>query len=70
MVVRVCALSFVMEYDIHTLLDALTLGATVWVVYTMRMKLRHTYQADLDNIYSYYVVRSVGVASPLCMSVL
>ena len=50
--------SVVMEYDLHTVLDALTLAATAWVVYTIRMKLNHTYQAQLDSIYSYYVVDS------------
>eukprot|EP00210_Caulerpa_lentillifera_P008882 g8474.t1 len=47
--------SFVMEYDIHTILDALTLAATGWVLYTIRFKLWHTYQQEQDNIYSYYV---------------
>ena len=52
----ICISSVVMEFDLHTVLDALTLAATAWVVYTMRIKLSHTYQAQLDNIYSYYVV--------------
>jgi hypothetical protein len=29
-----------MEYDIHTLLDLLTLAATIWVIYTMRTSLK------------------------------
>lgn len=45
-----------MEYDIHTVLDFLTLGATLWVMYTLRMPLKHTYQADQDSVQSYYVV--------------
>jgi len=47
--------SFVMEYDIHTILDAVTLTATVWVVFMMRTRLKHTYQEEMDNLYSYYV---------------
>lgn len=46
-----------MEYDIHTILDAVTLSATAWVVFQMRVKLKHTYQAEMDSVTSYYVVR-------------
>lgn len=45
-----------MEYDIHTVLDFLTLGATAWVIYTLRMPLKDTYQAEQDSVQSYYVV--------------
>ena len=31
--------SFVMEYDIHTLLDMATLVTTLWVIYMIRFKL-------------------------------
>lgn len=48
--------SFMMEYDIHTVLDFLTLGATLWVMYTLRMPLKDTYQAEQDSVQSYYVV--------------
>ncbi|MCO5561311.1 hypothetical protein L7F22_014932 [Adiantum nelumboides] len=41
--------SFVMEYDIHTLLDTATLITTCWVVYMMRYRVKSTYLADLDN---------------------
>lgn len=51
--------SVVMEGDIHTVLDALTLLATGWVVFQIRVVLNHTYQAEMDNIYSYYVVSPV-----------
>ena len=37
--------SFMMEYDIHTVLDFLTLLATVWVIYT----LAHTPQGHLPG---------------------
>ncbi|BDA51668.1 ER lumen protein-retaining receptor [Coccomyxa sp. Obi] len=47
--------SFMMEYDIHTVLDFLTLGATVWVIYTLRMPLKDTYQAEQDSVQTYYV---------------
>ena len=49
--------SFMMEYDIHTILDGLTLVATLWVIYEMRFVLKNTYQADQDSIQTYYVVR-------------
>jgi ER lumen protein retaining receptor len=42
--------SFVMEYDVHTLLDLLTLGATGAVIYALRGPLRHSYQAELDAL--------------------
>lgn len=48
--------SFVMEYDIHTFLDLLTLGATLWVEYMMRGPLKSTYSDELDTIKSHYVV--------------
>lgn len=48
--------SFVMEYDIHTLLDTATLVTTCWVIYMMRFKLKSTYLADSDNFPIYYVV--------------
>lgn len=48
--------SFVMEYDIHTLLDTATLATTGWVIYTIRYKLKPTYLSDLDNFSNYFVV--------------
>lgn len=48
--------SFVMEYDIHTLLDSATLVTTLWVIYMMRFKLRASYMDDKDNFAIYYVV--------------
>lgn len=48
--------SFVMEYDIHTLLDLATLAATLWVIYTIRFKLRSSYMEEKDNFAIYYVV--------------
>lgn len=45
-----------MEYDIHTLLDFMTLFATLWVIYTLRFPLKASYQAEQDSVYSYYVV--------------
>jgi ER lumen protein retaining receptor len=57
--------SYWMEYDIHTVLDLLTLAATIWVVYTMRFTpLKNTYQKDQDTIKVYYVVRE-----PACLAV-
>ncbi|XP_077221265.1 uncharacterized protein LOC143854996 [Tasmannia lanceolata] len=48
--------SFVMEYDIHTLLDSATLMTTLWVIYMIRFKLKSTYMEDKDNFAIYYVV--------------
>ena len=46
-----------MEYDIHTLLDALTLVATVGVIYALvATPIKNTYQSDLDSVRWYYVV--------------
>ncbi|KAK9822381.1 hypothetical protein WJX81_006024 [Elliptochloris bilobata] len=47
--------SFMMEYDIHTVLDLLTLVATLWVIYELRFPLADTYQKDQDTIQAYYV---------------
>ncbi|KAJ0971017.1 hypothetical protein J5N97_018976 [Dioscorea zingiberensis] len=48
--------SFVMEYDIHTLLDTAALGTTLWVIYMMRFKLKSSYMEDKDNFAIYFVV--------------
>jgi len=47
--------SFVMEYDIHTLLDLLTLIASIWVEYMMRVPLKSTYNEELDTIKVEYI---------------
>ncbi|AQK58948.1 hypothetical protein Zm00014a_021979 [Zea mays] len=48
--------SFVMEYDIHTILDTAALAATLFVIYMIRFKLRSTYMLDKDNFALYYVI--------------
>ncbi|WIA12340.1 hypothetical protein OEZ85_012391 [Tetradesmus obliquus] len=49
--------SFMMEYDIHTVLDGMTLIATSGVLYALWFTpIKSTYQADLDNVKFYYVV--------------
>lgn len=48
--------SFVMEYDIHTILDLATLGTTLWVIYMIRFNLKSSYMDDKDNLPVYYVV--------------
>eukprot|EP00898_Chlorokybus_atmophyticus_P000650 jgi/Chlat1/1586/Chrsp123S01842 len=53
--------SFVMEYDIHTLLDLVTLAVTVWVIYMMRFKLQASYAADLDTLQLPYIVIPAAV---------
>ncbi|GKV17852.1 hypothetical protein SLE2022_098650 [Rubroshorea leprosula] len=57
--------SFVMEYDIHTLLDTATLGTTLWVIYMIRFKLGSSYMEDKDNFAIYFVVAPCAVLSLL-----
>ncbi len=54
--------SFVMEFDIHTALDALTLVATGMVIYAMvgHPEMRVTYQKEQDVIKFAFVVRAAG----------
>jgi hypothetical protein len=42
--------SAVMEGDIHTVLDLITLAATLYVIYVMRFKLASSYSRELDSI--------------------
>lgn len=53
--------SFVMEYDIHTLLDSATLVSTLWVIYMIRFNMRSTYMEDKDNFSVYYVLLPCAV---------
>ena len=48
-----------MEYDLHTILDILTLVTTLWVIFTIRTKLRPTYNAEADSLGHLYVVRAL-----------
>ncbi|KAI7757473.1 hypothetical protein M8C21_021104 [Ambrosia artemisiifolia] len=48
--------SFVMEYDVHTLLDLATLATTIWVIYMMRFNLKSSYMREKDNVPIHYVV--------------
>ena len=57
-----------MEYDVHTLLDGLTLVATAWVIYMLRFKLKDTYQVAQDSVQVYYVVRLHTFLSPAVAS--
>lgn len=50
--------SFVMEGDIHTVLDFATLVSTAWVLYMIRFKLKSSYIAELDNLPLYYMVKA------------
>jgi len=43
--------SFMMEYDVHTLLDLLALAATIWVCYTMRVALKASYNHQMDTVH-------------------
>lgn len=57
--------SFMMEYDIHTILDGLTLLATFGVLYALWFTpIKNTYQGDLDSIKFYYVVSITHQHSP------
>ncbi|KAK6143422.1 hypothetical protein DH2020_023770 [Rehmannia glutinosa] len=56
---------FVMEYDIHTLLDMATLATTLWVIYMIRFNLKSSYMEDKDNIPLYYVVLPCAVIALL-----
>ncbi|KAK3017456.1 hypothetical protein RJ639_006406 [Escallonia herrerae] len=47
--------SFVMEADIHTVLDFATLVSTLWVIYMIRFKLKSSYISELDNMPIYYL---------------
>ncbi|XP_071716436.1 uncharacterized protein [Rutidosis leptorrhynchoides] len=53
--VRLCC-SYMMEHDIHTVLDFATLVSTLWVIYMIRFKLNATYNEDLDNLPKYYLL--------------
>ena len=57
-----------MEYDVHTILDMLTLVATAAVIYQLRVKLVDTYQDDQDSVKTYYVVRGTCVSVLLCLA--
>ncbi|KAG1652979.1 hypothetical protein FOA52_013782 [Chlamydomonas sp. UWO 241] len=50
--------SFMMEYDVHTVLDLLTLLATAGVIYCMVVprEIAHTYQREQDRLKFYFVV--------------
>ena len=45
-----------MEYDVHTVLDLLTLAATGGVIYTLRGPLKSSYQSELDVVHPLYVI--------------
>ncbi|GFR51382.1 hypothetical protein Agub_g13811 [Astrephomene gubernaculifera] len=54
--------SFMMEYDIHTVLDGLTLLATLGVVLNMTLTdMRATYQKEQDIVKFYYVLAPCAV---------
>ena len=48
--------SAMIEGNIHTILDFISLSATAWVIYMIRFKLKSTYIKELDNFPLYYVV--------------
>lgn len=50
--------SYSMEYDIHTVLDLMTLAATLWVVYLLWVPLKESYEKyrDQDIVKAWYVI--------------
>lgn len=49
--------SFMMEYDIHTVLDGLTLVATSTVIFCiLGTEIKQTYQKDQDKVKFWFVV--------------
>ncbi len=59
--------SIMMEYDVHTLLDALTLAATGWVVWSMRRgQLARSYAARKDSVRLEYILG--GAAALACVA--
>ncbi|XVF72292.1 hypothetical protein PTKIN_Ptkin12aG0108500 [Pterospermum kingtungense] len=48
--------SFILEGDIHTLLDFATLIFTAWLIFMIRYKLKSTYIKELDNFPIYHTV--------------
>ncbi|XP_042418902.1 ER lumen protein-retaining receptor erd-2.2-like [Zingiber officinale] len=48
--------SFILENDIHTVLDTATLATTLWVIYMIQYKLKSSYMEDKDNFAIYYVI--------------
>ncbi|XP_021864492.1 uncharacterized protein [Spinacia oleracea] len=57
--------SVMIEGDIHTLLDSITLASTLWVIYMLRFKFKSTYIKDFDTISLFYVVIPCGILSIL-----
>lgn len=47
-----------MERDLHTVLDGLTLAATAYIIFMMVTKLKATWQADKDTLLELYIVRA------------
>ncbi|KAI3516771.1 hypothetical protein L1887_15789 [Cichorium endivia] len=58
--------SFVMEYDVHTLLDLATLTTIVWVIYMMRFNLNSNYMREKDNVSVFSMVIPCTILS-LCV---
>jgi len=58
--------SFIMEGDIHTILDFVTLAATLWVIYMMKFKLKSSFMADLDSMHYWYLVNTIFPTAFCC----
>ncbi|KAL9228342.1 hypothetical protein vseg_003934 [Gypsophila vaccaria] len=56
-------LGFIQLYNVA--LDAVSLVATLWVIYMIRFKLNSTYTKDLDNMPLYYVLVPCAVAAAI-----
>ncbi|XP_057534735.1 uncharacterized protein LOC130813049 [Amaranthus tricolor] len=56
---------FTLVQDVGIVLDFLTLGSTLWVIYMIRYKLKTTYLQNLDNMPLYYVLVSCAIVSAI-----
>ena len=55
-----------MEGDVHTVLDMLTLAATGAVIFLMMTNTQATYQADKDTLWEVFIVRLPNFATAAC----
>lgn len=57
--------SLMMEFNTHTILDTATLAVTLWVVYTIRFKLKAASDQSKDNLPMSYVLVPCAVLALL-----
>ncbi|KAH9609031.1 hypothetical protein KSS87_004038 [Heliosperma pusillum] len=59
------ASSLFFRWNTNSLLDLIILGATLWIIYMMRVKLKSSYLKELDNMPLYYVLVPCAFAAIL-----